>query len=91
MGEKCTNASSSPSREGSEGMSTAAIAGTVAGIVLAALICCVILAAVVVCVKLQKKRRTKSECYTTFTPCIYIYQFLEGCNNRPTVYISVSA
>ena len=79
-GEKCstevpTNASPRPTpqnREGSGGMSTAAIAGIVAGIVLAALICCMVLTALVVCVRLRKKK--KSKYYTTST------QFPESCN-----------
>ena len=68
-GEKCStpapsNSGPSPrpqNREGPGGMSTAAIAGTVAGIVLAVLICCVVLAVVVVCVRLRRRRRTQSK------------------------------
>ena len=68
MGEKCSTPASSNSgpspnpqnREGQGGMSTAAIAGTVAGIVLAVLICCVVLAVIVVCVRLRR-RRTQSK------------------------------
>ena len=82
-GEKCstevpTNASPRPrpqNREGPGGMSTAVIAGIVAGIVLAALICCVILTAAVVCVRLRRKKRTQSKYYTTSTPCILLYTF----------------
>ena len=78
MGEKCsnevpTNASHRPrpqNKKGPGGISTVAIAGTVAGIVLAALICCVVLVAAVVCVRLRRKRRTQSKYYITSPLCI---------------------
>ena len=66
------------SREGSGGMSNAAIAGIVAGILLALLICALLIV-LGLCVRFQRKRVHGKSMYATdrVLKCAWLYKYIE--------------